>query len=1097
MERQTATKVQKAPERTNRLSQPGRSTGALQHPLAGLQQSIGSQATQRLIRSPYIQTKLTVSTPGDPYEREADRVADTVMRMPDPVVQRVPLAVREDDEEEKEKIATKLDEPPIKRQTEEEEDEESPLVARSPTPVPASNPPISPTVSTNVRAMQGSGSELPASTRTFFESRFNTDFSHVRVHTDGRAVETADSLNARAFTVGPNIAFGAGQYSPDSSEGKRLLAHELTHVVQQTGSKVHRAPAEDTTTTEDEEPQIKEGDSETPDLMGDWYNFDIPFTDYYFDPSLEGVETAAGLAKDAVVDAGGYVAEQTVSAFDWVFEKVKGLISDGVDWLTTKYDAIKEFAVSAFDTINIGIDALKGFITAPAELLNKAFELLDSDLLGTAWSMLKAGATAAWKGIEAIINGVLESANGLWDTVSGYVTDLFDRVEGIMDSWPFQQLPDFLQSSARVLFQEIRDLWVKVRDFLTDLLKRLKEYTDEILDSLVTFVQNIVDYGIDTVIATVKKIRESWDFITEVASDPVGFIRPLTDKLAAQINTEGPPKAMDFSREKLNEKFRREKSADGKETVVQLSPADTKSERSTASWDEVLDGLYTAASEAWSSLNIGQMLLEIFLTTFYPPATVVAIGKEFSELVHNDWAVAREGLYAPRTDGFWHFLHDVWSNILALLDFPLALVRRLTNVTMLFLGLLTTVLVVLAFLGGGILGGIEGGVPGAFGGAFKGAQFALELMAPLGQKMLMFYLKVEGVTIVKSLVDLFTARQTEAQKKRDYMQIVASVIGVTVAAIIVALLTLLSSLIGALISAIRGVPKPSAKATAPSEVVKPAEQVKPEAPGKSGEPVEPTKTQTPEEPAKPAEEVKPPPEKPVMEKPGAPNTYVVTDVAALKTTKPSRRQGYQNIAWWHWELYVTLPDGRTAVFCEVNIRFRRSPDLNLDPGASKVKGTNEKVVLKVPEGGFSWTTEALKLVIETYKKQFGREPKNLGGFLAKSNIKNFQYEFARFRVNNPGMSTQQIAQLAVEAISFGSKRSELGYTHFNVEVLKVGEVKLIAGKHTKVEPKIEGTTQTVPTQVRIEGTKTPFEPELVPPISPADVVEGEGESGDE
>ena len=676
MERQTATKVQKAPDRINHLStQPGRSTAAT-HPLVDLQQSIGSQALQRLIRSPYIQTKLTVSTPGDPYEREADRVAETVMRMPDTQVHRVPLAVREDDDEEKETIATKLDEDsskdvepksvsdtPLRRQVREEEDEEpeSQLVARSPSPVPASTPAISPTVSANVHAMQGSGSELPASTRTFFESRFNADFSHVRVHTDTRAVETADSLNARAFTVGPNIAFGAGQYSPESSEGKRLLAHELTHVVQQTGSKVHRATDKDETVTEPEEPQIKEGSSETPDLMGDWYNFDIPFTDYYFDPSLEGVETAAGLAKDAVVDAGGYVADQAVSAFDWVFEKIKGLISDGVDWLTKKYDAIKEFAVTAFDTINIGIDALKGFITAPAELLNKAFELLDSDLLGTAWSMLKAGATLAWKGIEAIINGVLESANGLWDTVSGYVTALFDRVEGIMDSWPFQQLPDFLQSSARVLFQEIRDLWVKVRDFLTDLLKRLKEYTDEILESLVTFVQNIVDYGIEAVIATVKKIRDSWDFISEVASDPVGFIRPHTDKLAAQINTEGPPKAMEFGREKLNEKFRREKSADGKETVVQLSPADTKSERSTASWDEVLDGLYTAASEAWSSLNIGQMLLEIFINTFWPPATVSAIGKEFSELVHNDWANACEGLYAPRMDGIWHFLHDLWS----------------------------------------------------------------------------------------------------------------------------------------------------------------------------------------------------------------------------------------------------------------------------------------------------------------------------------------------------------------------------------------------------------------------------------------------------
>ena len=58
-------------------------------------------------------------------------------------------------------------------------------------------------------------------------------FSHVRIHTDSQAAETAKSINARAFTVGPNIAFGHGQYAPESAAGKRLLAHELTHTIQQ------------------------------------------------------------------------------------------------------------------------------------------------------------------------------------------------------------------------------------------------------------------------------------------------------------------------------------------------------------------------------------------------------------------------------------------------------------------------------------------------------------------------------------------------------------------------------------------------------------------------------------------------------------------------------------------------------------------------------------------------------------------------------------------------------------------------------------------------------------------------------------------------
>ncbi|MGH9508475.1 MAG: eCIS core domain-containing protein [Terriglobales bacterium] len=77
------------------------------------------------------------------------------------------------------------------------------------------------------------GQPLDPATRAFFEPRFGHDFSHVRVHTDAHAADSARAVNALAYTVGRNIAFGAGQYLPTTSVGKHLLAHELTHVVQQ------------------------------------------------------------------------------------------------------------------------------------------------------------------------------------------------------------------------------------------------------------------------------------------------------------------------------------------------------------------------------------------------------------------------------------------------------------------------------------------------------------------------------------------------------------------------------------------------------------------------------------------------------------------------------------------------------------------------------------------------------------------------------------------------------------------------------------------------------------------------------------------------
>src|ERR1043165_5428087 len=81
--------------------------------------------------------------------------------------------------------------------------------------------------------LRSPGQPLDASTREFMESHFNHDFSHVRMHADRRAADSARAVNALAYTVGRDVVFGSGRYAPGTSEGRRLLAHELAHVVQQ------------------------------------------------------------------------------------------------------------------------------------------------------------------------------------------------------------------------------------------------------------------------------------------------------------------------------------------------------------------------------------------------------------------------------------------------------------------------------------------------------------------------------------------------------------------------------------------------------------------------------------------------------------------------------------------------------------------------------------------------------------------------------------------------------------------------------------------------------------------------------------------------
>jgi hypothetical protein len=98
---------------------------------------------------------------------------------------------------------------------------------------PSSRSNVPPPLEANIRSVRGRSEPLTASQRAFFEPRFGTDFSAVRVHTGPGADELARSLDARAFTVGSQIVFGRADYNPGSSAGLNLLAHELTHVIQQ------------------------------------------------------------------------------------------------------------------------------------------------------------------------------------------------------------------------------------------------------------------------------------------------------------------------------------------------------------------------------------------------------------------------------------------------------------------------------------------------------------------------------------------------------------------------------------------------------------------------------------------------------------------------------------------------------------------------------------------------------------------------------------------------------------------------------------------------------------------------------------------------
>lgn len=165
------------------------------------------------------QAKLTVNQSGDKYEQEADAVADRVMQLghntgnntftAGPVViQRKCAACEKEDDELRRKLKSNI--------------------------TGSFNQPMAgPTLQMKLNRSMGRGTPLPARTNEFMSTAMGTDFSGVKIHTGNEAVQMNQALKARAFTYGSDIFFNRGEFNPESNEGKRLLGHELAHVIQQ------------------------------------------------------------------------------------------------------------------------------------------------------------------------------------------------------------------------------------------------------------------------------------------------------------------------------------------------------------------------------------------------------------------------------------------------------------------------------------------------------------------------------------------------------------------------------------------------------------------------------------------------------------------------------------------------------------------------------------------------------------------------------------------------------------------------------------------------------------------------------------------------
>jgi phage-related protein len=502
-----------------------------------------------------VQFRLLIGQPGDSYEQEADRMADRVAQRPpehkkaaEPLLstsrsslQQTPIFKSEDalqklEEPGKEEALQQKpifestatppidegegDEPHYRERGNEdllqlkcaecaaEEETVQRLESTDATPV------VPDDFSSQLRSNKGSGSTLPDDTRTHMESAFGADFSGVRIHADSSAERMSESVQAQAFTHGNDIYFGAGQYSPQSAEGQKLLAHELTHTIQQ-GATVRRKPAETPHETnhanaEPEAGQISQ--SEHAVQASSWW-----------DDLKDGIS--------AVWDATG--GALTNAVLDQLFEAIRPYAPNLVNIL----QQIRSVGIVGFfkSKLTQAVDSIFGGLQSNIAIIAGIFPQFGA-LLTRARTIVTALASGDCKPLFAALNElkdlVTQMAGEAWDAI---VIFFQPAINFFTDIWQSFGLPaiEWLKQKAAAVWEWVQGIGRSIWNWLLPVREALGSAWDAIKRFLGLNADETGEEGL--IQWAQRKAGEIWEGIKEELRPIIEPARALVGKIQALI----------------------------------------------------------------------------------------------------------------------------------------------------------------------------------------------------------------------------------------------------------------------------------------------------------------------------------------------------------------------------------------------------------------------------------------------------------------------------------------------------------------------------------------------------------------------------------
>jgi hypothetical protein len=537
------------------------------------------------------------------------------------------------------------------------------------------------------------------------------------------------SLDASAQTSNSQVS----ATSPLAARGSGRPGFQIPRAITQVGPSSVGAPPKQAM-------RVTQG-AATNRIHRHWYNVSVG--GYEFDPSIEGIKTAAGLVKDAAVDAS-----------DWIVDKIKGLVSDGVDWLTEKWHDLENLVGSAMHSVESALGAIVRFFLSPLNALADAIMSFDSQAVDKAWKVLSGIVTTVSNGFKATIDAVLEPVKKLWGVIDSFASSTLDSI-----AWLFDKLPGVLQKVAQPFVDKIKNLWKSINDWWTENFNKLKAWAESAVDKVFGFVRRIMAFGINVVVQGIVQFGQIVLFIKDFIANPQKYIAILVQKSV---------KAFDGVESKfaglIHQHFgssAKAQAAPATETKVQRQPAAAApaEAKTSATWSEIGDGVWGMMKKKWNEFKsnplsiVTGLLMDLVLPIVGDVKDIIKLFQDIKKIVTG-----------PLSAGS---LEELWTSILQILDIPILIYQTVVSI------LMRTLMVPLIVA------------------TFVPHPLVKAIAAAVGEALLAAFVEAEVLNIGHKLLLLKTGATVKSQKDDAYNRVADSLIAGAMTVVIVLIMLIL------------------------------------------------------------------------------------------------------------------------------------------------------------------------------------------------------------------------------------------------------------------------------------------------------------------